>query len=351
MRLSRARTAVLATGAAVLIGVLAASGSSAASPPRSRVTPPVTRPVTRPVTPPLRVAVVGDSIGWGQGLADHHKYARLVSDWLGQRTGRAVSVDMYAHSGATLTGPCAPVLPVGEVPSSTPSVGCQLTAAAAAGHGYDLVLLSGCINDVSVQNLILGTTPVRKAVRATCAAPLKAAVRTALALPGHPKVVVTGYYQMVSEKTSKQAFAAALAAGLGTGTSPGTGTGATAEAVWRNAVRRTGEFDAAFDEIAEAAVSRTEGSATFVSPDYARGDALFAPHTLLWTGTNDEVLLQRGQVCDSPALGLPTATKQLCKLASIGHPNVKGAARYATGIESAIGSWFEAARSGGRSRH
>jgi hypothetical protein len=107
----------------------------------------------------LRIAVIGDSVGWGQGLANQHKFGELVRGWLARRTGRDVAMDVYAHSGAGLVGPCTPSQP-GEVPSSSPSVACQLAAAAVGRQKYDLVLLSGCINDLSTQFVLLGVTPV-----------------------------------------------------------------------------------------------------------------------------------------------------------------------------------------------
>src|SRR5204863_6176047 len=47
---------------------------------------------------PMKVTVVGDSVAWGQGLLDAHKYGSIVN----QALGIATPPLMLAHSGATI---------------------------------------------------------------------------------------------------------------------------------------------------------------------------------------------------------------------------------------------------------
>jgi lysophospholipase L1-like esterase len=327
------RTAVagLAVAAALLGGLVVVTGNASAAFPGGSVT---ASSRALPAPSPLRMAVLGDSIAWGQGLADQHKYSELVRGWLARRTGRPVALDVYAHSGAVLTGACTPAGP-GELPSDTPSVACQLASAAASGHRYDLVLFSGCINDVGTDFLITGRGAVPAATRARCTSRLATALRTARALPGRPKVVVTGYYQIVSRQTSLRPFLGSLHLGLLAELVPST--------VLRDAVTRTGQFTTTFDAIGRAAVASSPGSAVFVSPGFGPADALFAPGGTLWTGSDDEVAAERAGACRAAKRQPLTEKLIFCPKASLGHPDVAGAARYAAHIEDAIGAWFPAA--------
>jgi len=366
MPTSRSRRPLLALATALLSGAMAATGSSAVLaaplpvplPPRTpaRQVPPTTPTTTTtttttgtppshhaaPVTaePPVRIAVVGDSVAWGQGLADPHRFSSLVRQALATRTGRTVDVDVYAHSGAVLTGACAPTpggaaVP-GELPFGAPSVACQLVTAAASGHAYDLVLLSGCINDLTATFVLLGRPSVGGAVARRCTAPLAAAVTAARRLPGAPKVVVTGYYPIVSRRTPLPAFTLALR------TAFGAAADTDATAARRLAIRRSAQFSTAFDQVARAAVAKQRGSAVFVSPGFGASDALFAPATKLWTGLDDDVHAARATAC-AAVPGITDVDRERCAVASVGHPNVAGAARYASRIGTAIARWFPAA--------
>jgi lysophospholipase L1-like esterase len=333
-------TVLAATAVPAVTAVPAATGATrahaAGGGPRGTVTSSDTGAAA------LRLAVVGDSVAWGQGLADQHRASTLVARALAARTGRAVDVDVYAHSGATLSGPCpaSGVTVPAELPFAAPSVACQLGTAAGAGHAYDLVLMSGCINDLTVASVLFGTAPLAQAVAGGCGQPLTAAVTAAHALPGRPRVVVTGYYPIVSHRTDPAAFAQALRTALAPGAT------AEPEALRRRAIRRSAEFAAAFDLVARRAVAPARGSAVFVSPGFGSLDALFAPRAKVWTGADDEVAAARAQACaalPSTLPGVTDATRQLCAVASVGHPNVAGAARYADRIEAAIARWFRPA--------
>jgi hypothetical protein len=90
--------------------------------------------------PTVKMLALGDSVMWGQGLADPHKFVRLVQAYLG-RGGGAVDLASLAHSGAIID--LAPQVPAaqtaflfGELPRTYPSILSELAVAAnVPGYG------------------------------------------------------------------------------------------------------------------------------------------------------------------------------------------------------------------------
>ncbi|MBK7539428.1 MAG: hypothetical protein IPI49_29530 [Myxococcales bacterium] len=156
-----------------------------------------------------RLAAVGDSVVWGQGVSPGEKTFDLLARRISAAVGPSAPVAVFAHSGASLnagsgastirgtTGCPAPDSVAGEVPRASPAVQCQLqrmmsqtcsveaadlgtvavpriscpgdgTAAPATpaalrsfevGLRWDFVLMNGCINDIGPGDLVLGRPP------------------------------------------------------------------------------------------------------------------------------------------------------------------------------------------------
>src|SRR5712671_1604590 len=53
---------------------------------------------------PLQMLVLGDSIMWGQGLRPEEKFSWRIKCWLQEKTNRAVTQTVFAHSGALIAG-------------------------------------------------------------------------------------------------------------------------------------------------------------------------------------------------------------------------------------------------------
>ncbi|HVT60678.1 MAG TPA: hypothetical protein VHR45_20060 [Thermoanaerobaculia bacterium] len=143
---------------------------------------------------PYKILTLGDSVMWGQGLLQQHKFSQLAADFI-RASGRDVTLAALPHPGAvvcdgpTLPGPHMPFL-FGEMPRSFPSISSQLAVAAGqAGYapflrpetwdlsdwqaykrflqqqiaGYsapggsppDLILLDGGINDLGALQLVV----------------------------------------------------------------------------------------------------------------------------------------------------------------------------------------------------
>jgi lysophospholipase L1-like esterase len=140
---------------------------------------------------PFKILALGDSVVWGQGLQEAHKFDRQIAAIIGQG-GQPVELASLARSGAIIDlQPAAPALHTpflfGELPRSLPSILSELaTAATTAGfgpylqpqpwdprewvaakqdlarqiagyaqQGPDLILLDGGINDLKALQIIL----------------------------------------------------------------------------------------------------------------------------------------------------------------------------------------------------
>src|SRR2546430_6768829 len=158
---------------------------------------------------PLNMLVLGDSILWGQGLKAEHKSWYQVKGWLERTTGRKVVERIEAHSGtvielASTDDRLRARNP--EVNVALPTINDQLDAAMksyADASQVDLVLLSGCGNDVGVQNLLnaSGTAEINNLTGEKCGAPMERLLRRITTLFPSAVVVVSGYYPFFSEKS------------------------------------------------------------------------------------------------------------------------------------------------------
>ncbi len=143
--------------------------------------------------PPYKILTLGDSVMWGQGLAQPHKFVQLVADHLAAG-GREIAVAALAHSGAVVCLDPTPPAPFqytlfGELPRSFPSIASQSAIASGApgyapflqandwdsgswrawkadlaqqiagyvapGGGPDLILVDGGINDLGALQIVV----------------------------------------------------------------------------------------------------------------------------------------------------------------------------------------------------
>src|SRR5437588_654336 len=170
----------------------------------------------------LNLLVLGDSILWGQGLKDEHKAWYRVKVWLQQTAGRDVREKIAAHSGALLelagpTGAGSAIPLDGEVNSAVPTVNEELDDALRFypdASQVDLVLVDGCINDVSVFNLLNAgntTDGISQLSNSRCGPPMEALLnKTARSFPS-AHIIVTGYYPIISEMTPNSLLLRAVA--------------------------------------------------------------------------------------------------------------------------------------------
>ncbi len=345
---------------------------------------------------PLNLLVLGDSILWGQGLKEEHKAWYQVKTWLEQTTSREVRAKIEAHSGAVIGSGGDPpdsstVWIDGEINRAVPTVSEQVNYALRSytdRSQVDLVLVDGCINDIDARRLLnASNTPagIRELAQAKCGVPVEALLeRIASSFP-NAHVIVSGYYPIISEKTSNDLFMRALAKRLYT---PATGTPRISDKELRKRLIAISKewYDASNQKLADAAravdsklsASGSRQRILFAEveflPDYAFGshgsrlwgfDAspLRKLLVILAFGrvsirTNDETRGQRSDTCKEVFKRPEGETKNqkkarewrlmLCKLAALGHPNRKGSAMYVEAITNRLkllmgGGWLRGA--------
>lgn len=343
---------------------------------------------------PLTVAALGDSIAWGQGLDHEMKTADILAQTLGQQTGRSYRSLNYAISGAVLDAPAFPPenddslcnsysyaqdpdgdgqMEFGEVTQQTPDVYCQVerakAEALAGNYSIDLVVLTGCINDLDpLLGLPYGITPGSEdlvaAVQRECSGIGAAATNPAAdvpyfsgakagyggrgmadlllkihqELPGHPKVILENFYWGLSELSQdKIATSCPLLPLASQAICESVSDGAAQPERWDQFARYSG--DAYFQAAQQANAASTNGPFAVASDGrYTKRNSVLAPEPLVWgspTGDPAEALRQRA----CPEL---SATVQQCLTAAMVHPNIAGARQYADtfALLPQVQDWF-----------
>ena len=339
------------------------------------------RAVQQPSPRPLTMLVLGDSIMWGQGLKPEHKSWYQVKTWIEKHTGRKVLERIEAHSGAVIERFSATdnlTSANHEVNVGLPTIHDELDSAIrfyADGPGVDLVLVSGCANDVGLQNLLNASNieQVKQWAETKCMDPVEKLLRRIATSFPVAQVIVTGYYPFFSEGT-KNDF---ILKGLGRKffkTQAGAPRLSSKEVFERLKINSAQWYDASNRAVAGAArrvnaefaggVERVR----FARIDFPSGYSFAAPETRLWgfdrspfrmalvilsfgkilLPTNDEMRKQRTPGCNEVFRKQPNDTLEqakerkaqrlFCRYAALGHPNRKGAVLYANAITDILKS-------------
>ncbi|MFE0186887.1 PKD domain-containing protein [Streptomyces sp. NPDC058989] len=352
---------------------------------------------------PVRVASVGDSVVWGQGLDHDQKFPYLTGELLGRATGRGHQNLDYSISGAVLDAPELPAgnddaaclrttekqdpdgdgeMEFGEVTQQMPDVFCQLEKAGAqaraGGYGLDLVVINGCINDLDpFFGIGVGITPgsedLPKAVKRECsgvgAAPenpakdvpyfsgakvgyggrgMQAAIEKAHSLPGRPKVLVADFYYALSRSSSPIP--------VRTCSTPGVAGArlASCKAALGNVAERYEQYtqlaNAAYHQAAAAANKASADGPYAVAADglFTVDNALLTRDSKVWnTPVTDPAFPLRTRAC--PEL---SSTPVQCLSAAVGHPDIEGARQYADAflLNPSVRTWFDLPRQGPRAQ-
>ncbi|MDP1947336.1 MAG: SGNH/GDSL hydrolase family protein [Nitrospirota bacterium] len=335
---------------------------------------PAFRTITISTMPSIRMVVLGDSVVWGQGLVESKKFYNLIAERIRTLAGMPVSIEVLAHSGATLVlkdgrdfGPLHK-----EVPTSYPTIEQQLGPPADPNahdpipnpRTVDLVLMGGCINDINVRNILNPTSftkpTLQQYITTYCHLRMKEMLRKAGQRFPHANIVVTGYYPILSSETDLTGFAAALI-GFGVVESPAflsalglpaavfsapgalpalvaalVATGVVKDDILDRAkIFHDDSKNALRDAVTQiGAELRASHRFHFVDAGYGRANAMFADRSWLYglslpglsaedAGTGPEQA--RRVNCHTN----PETNQFICHRASIGHPNENGARNYA----------------------
>jgi lysophospholipase L1-like esterase len=332
--------------------------------------------------------ILGDSILWGQGLAEKDKCTVYLRDAWSRASGARVDEYRFAHSGADIwddgqsgilaaLNPSPPVFPailpgdkailwrrpsqptpaerdaVGEIPADEAYLLRQILDARAAlpGVAIDLVVVDMGINDNAVYDLVLpGKSKSAVVARARSLAPR---VRFALDKIGanfpEARVLVSGYYPVVSSKSdlskvvqfARRVVEAALQENVRVPWLSRLSTLPLLDVLTHEVLtllnmdladRCTAWRDAMHTVLGDAVklFDAGRGVAAFVDPDFQPEHALFAPQSLLWPFVDgrptDPKADDRRRWCDDT--GTEGFERLRVESASLGHPSPEGAERY-----------------------
>lgn len=342
-----------------------------------------TSPSTQPQQP-IHMLVIGDSILWGQGLKTERKSWYLVKLWLEKNTGRKVIERIEAHSGAVIERASAAdnlTSDNREVNLALPTLHDELDSA--LKHYPDpaqvnVVLLSGCGNDVGLLNLLnaVDKEEVDEITRSRCGKPVESLLQRILTSFPNAQLIVTGYYPFFSESTRNDFILRALAKKFFKTQRNGAAMISDKQAFDRMKGNSRQWYESSNSRLSEA-VSNVNGAAgqsgpraTFVKVEFPADYSFAAPKTHLWgldrspfrmmllvvsfgrvlLPSNDQMRGQRSATCSEIYKQQPNETaeqktkrkanKMLCRYAALGHPNKKGAVLYADAITNVLKPTF-----------
>ena len=341
--------------------------SSAAPPPPER---------------PIHMLVIGDSILWGQGLKTEQKSCYGVKLWLEKNTGRKVIERIEAHSGAVIERNSATdnkTTNNREVNLALPTLHDELDRALREyvnPSEVELILVSGCGNDVGALNLLnaTSTSEVAEMTESKCGRPVENLLRKILFSFPAAYVVITGYYPVFSEKTRNDFVLRALAKRFFK--TPLTNKTRMSSMEVFDQLRRNSSqwYESSNDRIAKAVrnvnAEASTARVTFARIEFPPAYSFAASSTHLWglnrspfrmmlllvsfgkvlLPSNDSVRAYRATGCSEVYKRPPNETPEqkkerkalnmLCKYAALGHPNKKGAVLYADAITNVLKSRF-----------
>jgi len=363
MIFSRART-VFSSLAVVLALVLCLAGSAAAQD-----------------APDFNMLVVGDSHIGGQGLKEDHKFYSLVRNWLKREFGasRNVNMKVKAHGGSRLNlhdDELAKMLKAGdditkyhyqEANISQPSIRMQIDDARreyASGDDVDLVMISGCITDVLVGNIInptVSTGKLRRDIRGYCGDAMQGILEQITASFPRAEVVVVGYFPIVSKKSDLKKLTTYF---LRIISFPRCLQCIFTNVVTRNVVMRPlrKKFARRSDIWLRDSNTALTGAVDRVNSKLPRPRVHFVPspitsersygtkNTLLWEveldqRPDDETYEERKAGCAVVFAELKyqhygRLSRRMCELSSVAHPNVEGARLFADAITNKLKSIY-----------
>ena len=290
-----------------------------------------------------RIVNLGDSVPWGQGLAEADKYDALVQKALGP----AVTLQRLAHSGAIIgltpvNGPARD----GEVPVPQPTILQQCAAFNDSPANVDLVLVDGGINDVDVRTILNPLVPagvLSAKTQAACHDAMLVLLRNVAAKFTAPqcRIIVTGYYPIISGQSdvlSIPAFLGLHGIALPAFLEDDVAIGGVISHCQQFFIESTAFLRQAVTAAADARI-------VYVDSGFTDANSVFAPEALLWglqsdvdLSPVDEVAPQRHAACDVAFDLLQTLEREQCYRASAGHPNPAGARQFAKQILAAIGA-------------
>jgi beta-glucosidase/6-phospho-beta-glucosidase/beta-galactosidase/lysophospholipase L1-like esterase len=308
-----------------------------------------------------RILVLGDSVLWGQGLQDNQKIHSLVASAIRQREGNiGLYINVLAHSGAIIgVGDTTRQNPLdGEVPTSYPTILQQCDDFTDVPETIDLVIVDGGINDVDVRRILdltISDNDLLALIEQHCHQSMKTLLEriTSSSRYKKAKIIVTGYYPMLSED-SDLALLEAFIIGLGLTIAQITGgiIGAVVGPVLKDQLAKRCRFfveqseiklQQAVDEVNHTLINNFSEAARRVflaQPEFGKENAALASDRWIFginldlSPEDNLIAPSRRTACENA--GSARTDVEVCKRASMGHPNERGAQEYAKEILALI---------------
>jgi len=295
----------------------------------------------------FRMAVLGDSVPWGQGLLNQHKYHTLIENEL--LKSYDVDKGVLAHSGATIgVGVTTWRTTDGEVPISYPTIIQQYESYSDSPESVDLVLVNGGINDIDIRtilNPLTDSSDLSDDIRQHCYADMLILLQLigTKFTSANAKIVVTGYYPILSSQSEVIRILPLLGV-LGIGMPSHIYQGPLFDKIISLSLQFWHESDQRLADAVAGANAKLGGSRfVFVPSPLQEANSVFGPAPWLFgirfdLSPQDEVIELRHQSCDAFFTNpLDIASREQCYRASAGHPNVIGAQQIASSILKAMG--------------
>lgn len=293
--------------------------------------------------------VIGDSVVWGQGLAEAHKSAAIVARNVG------AEMKMLAHAGAKIgiRDSYTVTMPSGEVPCFFPTILQQMQRFAGDCAEVKWILMNGGINDVEIQRVFNPMIPqyeLELHTRNYCGRDMLALLQQVVATFPHAQVLVLGYYPVLSEQSQAEGIEHLFSLVHGVRFAPLFDPAVFRGEIVEHCVRfwklSTGLMRGAVEHVNRNA-GRTR--AIFVDSGMDESNAAYAPQSLVWEldlerpgVALDEAAGERQAACALVSAG--TFQERQCLLSSAGHPNVAGAALLAEQCLAALKAANESSR-------
>jgi len=293
--------------------------------------------------------VFGDSAIWGQGLLDRHKYSYIVEkDIRDNYTRGDVKRLVFAHSGAKIgihDHKVKKPLP-GEVNVGHPTILQQINAFTGLKKTVKLILVNGGINDVKVNtilNPLKSNDSLKKDIDKYCHIHLKMLLKKIIKEYPNSKIIVTGYFPVISSSSNLFHVNLIFSALDLLKILP---LNYLAPYLFDRIIKRwkifykrsTKKMKQTVDEV-HREINSSQRQVFFINPMFLPKNSVHASDPWLFginrNGTpKDSIAVKRRHECESAKAkaGFNTVELKICKLASVGHPNKKGALEYAKAI-------------------
>jgi lysophospholipase L1-like esterase len=322
----------------------------------------------------FEMLVVGDSLVWGQGLEEEHKFYTLTKNWLETELGKTVNLKIKAHSGATifLHDEESKLLEKGgvsetktfypEIALAFPTLKTQIDSAKTEYQNpedVDLVLLTGGLVDISVPGILnpFGNDQVLKNdIKKYCHDDMLSFLENTAQVFPNALLAVVSYFPIVSKQTDtgKMMNAFLEAYGIPRPLKPLVNNILIRQffkPIKNKALKRSRIWFEDSSRELETAVTRLNEKfgrqrAVFVKTPLTEAHAFEAKETQLFKmekggRANDEFYDERLAKC-RPTLtelkestGFKSSIRQ-CEVAGIGHPNIEGAKAYAEELKKTL---------------